>query len=161
VRLIEHRLDNDAMRHQMTDVLAMVQEQLADIAAVQRKQAELTATAGAADGLVEVTVNAAGQLTKTVIDESYLDEHEFDELADHITEAAQAAIGEATRRVAEMMAPISERRRGLPSLSQVMDGAPDLRDLAPPWLDPFTVARRPGIPDDDGNDENSFPTVRR
>jgi DNA-binding protein YbaB len=69
---------------------------------------------------------------KTVIDESYLDEYEFDELGDHITEAAEAASRDAARRVAEMMAPISERRKGLPSLSEVMEGAPDLRDLAPP-----------------------------
>jgi DNA-binding protein YbaB len=149
------------MRHQFTEVMALVQEQMADIAAVQKKQAELTATGAAADGLVEVTVNTHGQLMKTVIDESYLDEHEFDELGDHITEAAQAAAREAARRVAEMMAPISERRKGLPSLSQVMEGAPDLRDLAPPWLDPFAAAQRSRSPDDDGSDDTTFPTVRR
>ncbi|MDT5208827.1 MAG: hypothetical protein QOF67_1242, partial [Mycobacterium sp.] len=58
----------------MTDVLALVREQIADIAALQKTQAELTATGEAADGMVEVTVNAGGQLLKTVIDESYLDE---------------------------------------------------------------------------------------
>lgn len=154
-------MSNDARRHQLTEVMALVQDQLADIAAAQKKQAELTESATVADGLVEVTVNAHGQLMKTVIDESYLDEHEFDELGDHITEAAQAAVREATRRVAEMLAPISERRKGLPSLSQVMEGAPDLRDLAPPWLDPFAVAQRSRTPDDDGSDDTTFPTVRR
>lgn len=149
------------MRHHFTEVMAVVQEQMADIAQAQKKRAELTATAAAADGLVEVTVNAAGQLMKTVIDESYLDEHEFDELADHITEASQAAAREASRRVAEIMAPISERRKGLHSLSQVMEGAPDLRDLAPSWLDPFAPAQPPGTPDDNGSDETTFPTVRR
>jgi DNA-binding protein YbaB len=149
------------MHHQMTDVLAQVQEQLADIAAVQQQQAELTATASSADGLVEATVNAQGQLMKTVIDETYLDEHEFEELADHITEAAQAAVQEATRRVAEMIAPISERRRALPSLADVMEGAPDLRELAPRWLDPFAAASPPGTTNDDGGDETTFPTVRR
>lgn len=149
------------MRHQFTEVLAVVQEQMADIAAVHKKQAELTATGAAADGLVEVTVNAYGQLMKTVIDESYLDEYEFDELGDHITEAAEAAAREAARRMAEMMAPISERRKGLPSLSQVMEGAPDLRDLAPPWLDPFAAAQSPRTRDDDSGEETAFPTVRR
>ena len=149
------------MRHQFTEVMALVQEQMADIAAVQTKRAELTATAAAADGLVEVTVNAHGQLMKTVIDESYLDEYEFEELGDHVTEAARAAGREATRRVAEMMAPISERRKGLPSLSQIMEGAPDLRDLAPPWLDPFAAAQPPRTPNEDGGEETAFPTVRR
>jgi len=146
----------------MTEVLALVHEQMADIAAVQRKQAELTASGTAADGLVEVTVNAQGHLIKTVIDEAYLEDFEFEELSDHITEAAQAAAREAARRVAEMMAPITERRQGLPSLSEIVEGAPDLRDLTPPWLDPFGAARPRQDPgESDGTDDTAFPTVRR
>ena len=146
------------MRHQVTEVMALVQEQLSDIAAAQQRQAELTVNGAAADGTVEVTVNAAGQLIKTVIDESYLDDHEFDELADHITEAAQAAIGEAARRVAEIMAPITERRSALLSMSEDVEGAPDLRAVAPAWLDPFAAARPPRTR---WHDVTIFPTVRR
>ena len=139
----------------------MVQEQLADIAAVQKKQAELTATGTAADDMVEVTVNAHGQLTKTVIDENYLDDHEFDELSDHITEAAQSAAREAVRRVSEMMAPISERRKAFPALSDIVDGAPDLRGLTPPGLDPFAAPQPRRTPDHDDGRDDTFPTVRR
>lgn len=146
------------MRHQVTEVMALVQEQLSDIAAAQQRQAELTVNGAAADGTVEVTVNATGQLIKTVIDESYLDDHEFDELADHITEAAQAATGEAARRVAEIMAPITERRSALLSMSEDVEGAPDLRAVAPAWLDPFAAARPPRT---HGDDVTIFPTVRR
>jgi DNA-binding protein YbaB len=146
----------------MTDVLAQVQEQMADLAAVQRKQAELTASATAADGLVEVTVNAHGHLTQTVIDEAYLDEFEFSELADHITEATQAAIRKAATQMNEMLAPILERRRSLPGLSEVMDGAPDLRDFMPPAFESSVVAARHTDRDgNDGTDESVFPTVRR
>jgi DNA-binding protein YbaB len=147
----------------MTEVLALVQEQMADIAAMQKRQAELTTIGAAADGLVEVTVNAQGQLVKTVIDESYLDEHEFEELADHITEAAQAAARDASRQVVAMMVPISERRKQFPSLSDVVDGAPDLRELVPPWLQPVVAAPDPrrDHDDDDGREERAFPTVRR
>jgi len=155
-------LSNDALRHQVTEVLALVQEQLADVAAMQKKQAELRTTGTAADGMVEVTVNAAGQLTKTLIDESYLDEHEFEELAEHITEAAQAAARDATRQVSEMLVPISERRKAFPSLSDIVDGAPDLRALSPSWLDPFGAPQsRQGPNTDDGGDETPFPRVRR
>jgi DNA-binding protein YbaB len=146
----------------MTDVLAQVQEQMADLAAVQRKQAELTASATAADGLVEVTVNAHGHLTQTVIDETYLDEFEFEELSGHITEAAQLAIRNAATRMQEMMAPILERRKSLPGLSEIIDGAPDLRDFKPPAFESSVVAA--GRTDRDGNDgthESAFPTVRR
>jgi DNA-binding protein YbaB len=154
-------LNNDALRHEMTDVLALVREQIADIAALQKKQAELTATGEAADGMVEVTVNAGGQLLKTVIDESYLDEFEFDELADHITEAAQAAVRDATHRMSEMMVPISERRKRFPSLSEFAEGAPDLRDLVPQWRQPVASMSRDERDDDEGMQDNAFPTVRR
>jgi DNA-binding protein YbaB len=146
----------------MTEVLAQVQEQMSDIAAVQRRQAELKATGESADGMVKVTVNAHGQLVETVIDESYLDEYEFEELSGHITEAAQTAAREAARRVAEMMAPITERRMALPSMSEIVEGAPDLRDFTPPWRDSFGVAEpRKDTDDRDGGDDTTLPTVRR
>ncbi len=135
---------------------------MADIAAVQRKQAELTASAEAADGLVEVTVNAHGHLTNTVIDETYLEEFEFEDLPGHITEAAQAAIRTVAARVAELMAPITERRQSLPPLSTVVEGAPDLRDLMPSALESLVVAAPRANPDEtDSTDESAFPTVRR
>jgi DNA-binding protein YbaB len=155
-------VSNDELRHEMTEVLALVQEQLADIAAVQKKQAELTATAASADGMVEVTVNAAGHVIKTVIDESYLDENEFEDLSDHITEAAQAAARDVAHRATAMFAPINERRKRLPSLSEFVDGAPDLRDLVPPWPQPVPAAPpRDDHDDDDRREQSTFPTVRR
>jgi DNA-binding protein YbaB len=154
-------LNNDALRHEMTDVLALVREQMADIAVLQKKQAELIATGEAAHGLVEVTVNAHGQLLNTVIDESYLEEYEFDELADHVTEAAQAAVREASQRMSEMMVPISERRKRFPSLSEFVEGAPDLRDLVPQWRQPVaSTSPRDERGDDDGRPDSAFPTVR-
>ncbi|HYZ67191.1 MAG TPA: YbaB/EbfC family nucleoid-associated protein [Mycobacterium sp.] len=155
-------MSNDELRHEMTEVLALVQEQLADIAAMQQRQAELTSSAAVADGMVEVTVNAAGHVIDTVIDESYLDEHEFEELPVHITQAAQAAARDVARRVNEMMVPINERRKRFPSLSEFVDGAPDLRDLAPPWPQPVAApSARHDHDDDDGREESAFPTVRR
>lgn len=155
-------MNNEARRHQLTEVLALVEEQMADIAEVQRKQAELTASAVAADGLVEVTVNAHGHLTNTVIDETYLEDFEFEELSGHITEAAQTAIRTVAARVAELMAPITERRQALPPLSTVVEGAPDLRDLTPTPLESLVVAAPRADPDDnDGTDESAYPTVRR
>lgn len=155
-------MGNDELRHEMTEVLALVQEQMAEIATTQQKQAAVTATAAAADGLVEVTVNAQGQVIKTVIDEAYLDEHEFEELSEHITQAAQEAARDAVRQVTEMLVPISERRKRLPSLSDIVDGAPDLRDLVPSWLQPVAApGPRHDHDDDDGREESAFPTVRR
>ena len=122
----------------------------------------LTTAGKAADGMVEVTVNAHGQLLKTVIDENYLDEYEFEQLADHITEAAQAAVRDAAQRMTEMMAPLSERRKRFPSLSEFVDGAPDLRDLVPEWPQPVaSTSTRNERGDVDGLHDSAFPTVRR
>lgn len=153
-------MSNDALRHQMTEVLALVQEQMADIAAVQREQAQLTANAKAADGLVEVTVDARGHVVETVIDETYLDEYELEELGGHVTEAAQSAAQLVAQRSAALMMPIEERRRMMPSLSDVVDSAPDLRDLTRAVYGNDDAVRAAG-PEDDDRDESAFPTVRR
>lgn len=152
-------MSNDALRHQMTEVLALVSEQMADIAAVQREQAQLTASAEVADGLVEVTVDARGHVIETVIDEAYLEEYELEELGGHVTEAAQSAAQLVAQRSAALMMPIEERRRMLPSLSDIVDSAPDLRDLTRSVYgedDAVGVS----VPEDDERDESAFPTVR-
>ncbi|OBB22446.1 hypothetical protein A5792_05090 [Mycolicibacterium peregrinum] len=153
-------MSNDALRHQMTEVLALVSEQMADIAAVQREQAQLTATAEEADGLVQVTVDARGHVTETVIDESYLEEYELEELGGHVTAAAQTAAHDVAQRSAALMMPIEERRRMMPSLSDIADTAPDLRDLTRSVFGQDETAVQASAPEDDDRDESAFPTVR-
>jgi DNA-binding protein YbaB len=159
-------LSNEAAQDRLIDVLAGLQDQLTDIAAMQKKQAALTLTAQAADGTVEVTVNARGQVVKIVIDKCYLDDHEFEDLGDHIAEAAQAAAQDAAGRVAEMLAPINERHKKFSAFSDIVEGIPDPKDLMPPGLDAIAEApqHREGFLAgglyDDGDDAD-FPTVRR
>jgi len=138
----------------------LVDEQLADIAAMQKKQESLTGHADAADGTVEVTVNSRGHVIKIAVDESYLDDHEFEELAEHLTRAARTATDEVGRRVAEMMVPIDERRRAFPSLSDIVEGAPDFRDLMPSGLEVESSPRPPVPGGEDGGEDSGFPTVR-
>jgi DNA-binding protein YbaB len=163
-------LTNDAARDRVGDVLAGLRDGLADIAAMQKKQAELKADGQAADGSVKVTVNARGQVVKTVIDKSYFDDHDVEDLGGYVTEAAQAAAGEAGRRVAEMLAPITERHKKLPSLSDIVEDLPDPSDVMPPGLDLFGLGRRAqkdspvspaGARYDDGEGEAEFPTVKK
>lgn len=153
-------MSNDAARHELADVLALAQQQMADLAAMQKKRAALTASAAVADGTVKVTVNAQGILTRTVIDESYLDEFEFSDLGEYITSAAQAAAREVGKRSAELLVPLSERRKQLPALSEIVDGAPDFREFIPdltikPPLpgvaDPVVDRRDDDFDDDDGS----------
>jgi DNA-binding protein YbaB len=165
-------LDSDSARDQAADALASMRDQLADIAAMQKKRVALKVGGQAAEGTVEVTVNAQGQLVKTVIDKSYLDDHDFEDLGGYVTEAAQAAAGEAGRRVAEMAAPLAERRRirKLPSFSDIVEGLSDPDDLMQLGLDTFAEAPSRGESPsdssagaiyDDGDGGAEFPTVRR
>ena len=163
-------MSTEAARDRVGDVLAGLRDQLADIAAMQKKLAALKVDGRAAEGSVEVTVNAQGQVVKTVIDKSYLDDHDFEDLGGHITEAAQAAAGEAGRRVAAIMAPINARHKNLPSVADIVDGLPELSDLMPPELDMFGLGPRrqedssvssAGARYDDGDGEAELPTVRR
>jgi hypothetical protein len=71
-------VSTEAVRDRLDGVLVGLQSQVADVAAVARKQAALRVEGRAAEGAVEVTVNARGQLVNVVIDKSYLDEHDFD-----------------------------------------------------------------------------------
>ncbi|MGH3582076.1 MAG: YbaB/EbfC family nucleoid-associated protein [Mycobacterium sp.] len=159
-------MSNDAARHELADVLALAQEQMDDLVAIQRKRAALTGSATVADGTVEVHVNAQGLITRTVIDESYLTEFDFADLGDHITQAAQAAAQDVGRRSAAMLEPMRERRKKFPSLSSIVDGAPDFRDflpdltIKPPAPDVPTAPSRPDEGWDDGPSSYS-PTVRR
>ena len=161
-------LDGAAARERAVDVLAGLRDQVADIAGVQKKQAALSVNGAAAEGTVEVTVDARGQVIKTVIDGSFLDDHDFEELGDYVTEAARAAAGDAGRQVAQMMAPINERHRLFPSLSDIVEGLPDRGDLMPPGLDMCGAAPRSGEAssvsstsgEGDGQGRTDFPTVR-
>lgn len=163
-------MDNDAARERLGDVLAGLRDQLADYAELQKKQAALQIDAEVAEGTVVVTVNAQGQLVKTLIDNSFLDDHDFDDLGDYITEAAQTAAKDAGRRIREMLAPINERHATFPSLSDIVEGMPDPSDLMPPGLDDFSPTRQPqqdaavsstGGLSEDGDDGTGFVTVRR
>ncbi|WP_175611170.1 YbaB/EbfC family nucleoid-associated protein [Mycobacterium sp. SP-6446] len=150
-------------------MLAGLQAQVADVAAVQKKQAALRVEGQAAEGTVEVSVNARGQLVNVVIDTSYLDDHDFDELAGHIVEAAQAAVREAGKRVAAMLAPINQRDKSFPTFSDIVEDIPGLRDVLPSGLDDFAAGapwkKAHGVSvgggDHNGDDGAGFPTVRR
>jgi DNA-binding protein YbaB len=154
------RVDNDAARHELTEALALVQEHVGELAIVERKRAALSATATAAGGTVVVSVNAQGVVSETAVDESYFDEYDVAELGNCITAAAQAAARDVERQTAELLAPLVERRAQFPSLSDVVDGAPDIRNLVPN-LHPLDQAPQFADDDDHGGEEpGAYPTVR-
>ncbi|MFV8161894.1 YbaB/EbfC family nucleoid-associated protein [Mycobacterium sp. 134] len=147
-------MDNDAARHELINALALVQEQFTELAAVEEERAVLSATATQAGGTVTVTVNADGVVTHVAVGESYLDDHDLADLGSHITAAAQEAARDVEQKVAELLAPLARRREEMPSLSDIVDGAPDIRDL----LSSVVQAPVRGYGGEEEPDE--YPTVR-
>jgi DNA-binding protein YbaB len=151
-------VSNDAARHELAEALALVQEHLAELAIVEKKRAALSATVAAADRTVVVTVDARGVVSKVDVDESYLDDYELADLGEFVTAAAQEAADEVGRRSAELLVPLTERRARFPSLSDVVDGAPDIRDL----VSHLNSGDHPQQPTDERGHEatSDYPTVR-
>lgn len=143
-------MDNDAARHELIDALALVQEQFADLAVVEQERATSSSSATSAGGTVTVTVDCDGVVIHTQVSENYLDDHDLADLGQHITDAAQAAARDVEQKLAELLAPLARRREQMPSLSDIVDGAPDIRELLSTRL---AVPQRSDEPDD-------FPTVR-
>jgi DNA-binding protein YbaB len=144
-------MDNDDARHELTEALALLQEHMSELATVERRRAALSATATVADGTVVVTVDVHGVVSHTAIDESYLDEHDLADLGDFVTAAAQHAARDVQRHAAGLLAPLAERRARFPSLADIVDGAPDIRDLV----------SHIGAADPVGQEEaDDYPTVR-
>lgn len=156
-------MDNEALRHEVDHLIAVAQEQIADLAKIQEKQAAMTTTASAADDMVKVTVDAQGNLISTEIDEDYLDDFEFSELAAHVTEAAREATRQAATKLSELLAPLNERS------TAAMSSAPELTDVVPDFTAMIGQLFELAKPDagevaksdvSDDNDPFNFPRVR-
>ncbi|ANW66312.1 hypothetical protein BCA37_24495 [Mycobacterium sp. djl-10] len=121
-------MDNDTIRNEFGQVLALVQEQMRDLSDIHQKRSVMTATATAADGMVEVTLNATRTVVKTVVDESYLDEHELAELGAYVTTAAQAAARQLDQRSEALLAPMNERRKAVSDIAGNVIDLPGFRE---------------------------------
>lgn len=121
-------MDNDAAGQDMNHVLALVGEQMQELARVEQQRAALVATGVAADGLVSVSVDAQRVVTEVVIDEDYLDDFEFAELGGHVAEAARAAGEEVGVKAAALLEGLSRRREEIAAASGGLE-VPDFGEV--------------------------------
>jgi len=157
-------MDNDSLRHDLAEVMALAQDQMRELAAAQQQRMTLSGTGTAADGLVEVTVDAQRMVTSTVIGESYLQEFELADLGGHITTAAQAAAQEVERRGAALFAPLAKRRQEFSAMSGSLVDAPEFGELLSmisPTPPAAPATQHDGDGDDDWSEAPRFPTVKR
>ncbi|KAA0096633.1 YbaB/EbfC family DNA-binding protein [Mycolicibacterium sp. P1-18] len=154
-------MSNESIRNEFGQVLALVQEQMRDLANVQQQRSTMMARATAADGMVEVTVNAQRTVVKTVVDDTYLDDHELADLGGHVTSAAQAAVRQLDQRSEALLAPMNERRKAVSEISGNVIGLPGFREaLAEVSAMGDSLNSPPEPVTNDGEDASSFPTIR-
>lgn len=148
---------NDAAEHDFEHVLSVVQQQMRELAVLQQRRSEITATATAAAGTVKITVDAQRMVINAAVDESYRDEFELADLGGHIVTAAQQAAAEIEERSAALLAPLTERRK---EISSLITNAPSFDDLLT-GPDNSALSATESVNGDDGRDEVlRFPTVR-
>lgn len=144
-------MTNEFAKAEMAAVLDEVQQQFRAIAQVQQQRAELTASATVRKRIT-VTVNADGTIIETKFG-SGIEELSYGEIAKAVTEAAQKATAEVTRKAQELMTPLHDRRARLPKLSDLIEGMPDLSAEMPKApkvsLAPPNSEERRSVSDDD------------
>src|SRR4051812_42171167 len=140
----------------------MVEEQMRDLAEIQEKRSALTATAVAADGAVEVTIDAERRVSGIVIDESYLEDFEFTELGGHIIDASRAALADLEARAAALLEPLTRRREAINALPNPLTDAPDFQTAIKGL---FSAGFPPGAGEaghsSEDDEDSAYPTVRR
>lgn len=141
-RRVQLEARNAAMRQQVNSLLAGLDRQTAALHSAQAQVAEMTSQATSADGLVAVTVNAAGIVTDVKFTPSAFDRSTPDKLARSVVAVIQQAAADAQQKVEAVLAPV---RGDLPDLPDVFPGAPSLQHL----LSPPAAQRPPRTQDDE------------
>lgn len=122
-------------------VLGGLQEQLRQVAEIERQRAELTVSAATPDARVTATVDANGHLIDLAFS-SDIGSMGYDEIAAAVVATTRRAVAESVRRSSELFEPLNEYRTRMPQLSELFEGMPDSEfRLVPPGAE--TAAEPP------------------
>ncbi|GAB2935544.1 hypothetical protein GCM10027047_35140 [Rhodococcus aerolatus] len=130
------RTRNARLRGEVDARMADLTRQVDELARAQQQAAAVTGEGTSADGLVRVLVNAAGVVLSAEVRPGAYERVSPQALGRDVVQASQAAARDARRQVEDVMAPT---RRDTPDLTELVPGAPSLRDLLPPVPEPPTT----------------------
>lgn len=123
-------MPNETAKADLADLLDTVQVQIQSLATAHQQRALLTATVTACEKRIQVTVNADGVLIETRFADDISD-LSYDEIASAMTEAVRSAATQVKAKAEELFEPLQKTRSRLPSLSDIVPGLPELRELLP------------------------------
>ncbi|MCU1643451.1 MAG: hypothetical protein JWN03_3726 [Nocardia sp.] len=147
-------MTNEFAKADLNSILEGFADQMRTITRLQQERAALTASATVRGKRVTVTVNADGTVIETRF-RSGIEDLDYPEIAKAVTEAAQQASAEVARLSAELMAPVSQNRKRLPKLTDLIPGMPDLSKelVVPP--PPVVSTAPPGAAERGAAQQNS------
>lgn len=125
------RESNTDLRERVDTMLERLHDQTAALAAAQGAVANLTAEGTSPDGLVRVTVDASGTVVSSRLDAAAFSRSTPERLAESFSTAAQVASNEVRSRTTELMAPVAAMAADFPDLTDLVPGAPSIRNLVP------------------------------
>ncbi|MBF6165064.1 YbaB/EbfC family nucleoid-associated protein [Streptomyces gardneri] len=144
----------DALRDQVDSLLEVFEQQRRDLADAQSAIASTTVTAWSSDNLIRVVSNAAGVPVEVHVEPEAFKRSTPDKLGHSITEAVQAAARLALEATRQAVAPIEASGEGIPDLSDLVPGAPSIRDLVRTMFpEPPTPQNEPATLDEESEDE--------
>ncbi|RVW10122.1 YbaB/EbfC family DNA-binding protein [Prescottella agglutinans] len=151
------RHSNSALRAQVDTMLEGLQAQTEALAAAQGAVARTTAEAESPDGLVRVTVDAAGAVLAARVEPTAFTRTTPDRLAESFSAAARAATADVRAQVADLMAPVAALTASIPDLPDLVPGAPAMRHLVPTVATEFTSSTTSSqVSDPDGDDMHDW-----
>lgn len=134
---------NEFLKAELASMIDEFQAQMKTLADTHERRARLTATGTALHKRVTIVLNADGVVIETRFDPDL--DLPLAEIADAVTEAAQAAAIELASKSTELMDPIKERRGRMPKMSDLIEALPDLTERIPEPIPASTTP--PNSPD--------------
>ncbi|MGK8524496.1 YbaB/EbfC family nucleoid-associated protein [Nocardia asteroides] len=135
-------------------LLELFEQQRRDLAEAQSALASTTVTAWSSNNLIRVVSNAAGVPVEVHVEPEAFKRSTPEKLGHSITEAAQAAARMALEATKQAVAPLQASADEIPDLSDLVPGAPSIRDLVRTMFpEPPTAQREPASPDEESEDE--------
>lgn len=128
---------NEQMKEMLHELLEDLEKQKADMSTLQQRLAAITASATSTNNLVTAWVNTKGILIQLRFHPNAVEKAGgLSNLSRYITEATQKAAQEAQVKQNEVLAPMRERMKKLPKMSELYPGLPDVNDFVPKPVSP-------------------------
>ncbi|MFG1794953.1 YbaB/EbfC family nucleoid-associated protein [Nocardia sp. NPDC049149] len=113
-------MTNERRKDDLAEALEGLQRHVQLVTELQERRAQLVGIGTVRDEYVTVTVNADNAVIQTKFSDD-IGELSFDEIAEAVTEAAQAAIADVTRKVQRLVEPVTANQRTMPSLEEMVE----------------------------------------